>query len=1435
MLNSVIAFSLRNKLIVGMAVIAMAAYGGFQVARLPIDAVPDITNNQVQIITVAPSFSATDIERLVTLPVELSVANIKGITEVRSFSRFGLSLVTVVFTDDTDIFLARQQVNERLQALEIPQGVGVPEMGPITTGLGEIYQYVLRAAPGFHDKYDAMALRTIQDWTVRRHLMGVPGVAEVSSFGGWRRQYEVSVNTQRLHASAISIADVFDAIEANNENTGGAYIERGPTTLFIRTEGLIGSLEHLESIAVGRSPSGMPILVSDVAQVREGSATQFGAICYNDAGEVAGGIVMMLKGANSSKVVNDVKEKIDEIRSSLPEGVILEAFLDRTKMVDNAISTVEENLALGALIVVFILVFFLGYIRAGLIVASIIPLSMLFAVIMMNSFGVSGNLMSLGALDFGLIVDGAVIVVEAVMHRLTSLNVKDTPSAREMDAHVQTAAGRMMNSAVFGQIIILVVYLPILSLGGIEGKMFRPMAQTVVFALLGAIILSLTYVPVASALMLRMRLRQRSFVADQMMIHLTRLYRKSLGKAIRKGGFVLGGAAALFVAALLVLTSMGGEFMPTLEEGDFAVEARLSTGSSLAATIEYTGIAARVLLDKFPEVEKVVTKIGSGDVPTDPMPMEAADLMVILRDKKYWTSAASFPELADKMHTALAAVPGVAFGFQFPVQMRFNELMTGARQDVVCKIYGPDLDTLAIYARKIGVLIDDIAGAVDKYVEHVSGVPAVVVDYNRSALARYGISIRQANDVVNMAFAGKSAGKVYEGEKQFLLMVRLDEEMRADPDAIADLMIPAGRGLMVPLHEIASVTIRDSPNQIQRDNTHRRIVVGFNVRGRDVQSIVQELQEAVAHLNLPIGYRVTYGGSFENLQAATQQLLVVVPVVLVLIFLVLYIALRSIKLSAIIFIIIPLSGVGGIFLLSLRGMPFSISAGVGFIALFGIAILNGIVLVGEFNRLRSLGWCNPYRIVITGASLRLRPVLMTALVASLGFLPMAVSTGAGGDVQRPLATVVIGGLLLATFLTLFVIPVMYLLAWRTRRIAVAASVVCLVAAMPLSARDNAISLQAAIDTAMANNVSIRGSALNVKYYDELRRSAMPIPPAEVHAEYGQINSAYLDNRFSVSQAFALPQVYGRRERVLAGEWEQARQMSALQGAELRKEVVRAFYRVVVLRSRLDYLLTSDSIHAAFESIARERFERGETDASGKAIASNARASVALQVRACLAQMQSARLHLNNLLNATNVLEPAHTSVRLPPPITDTSQPHPTITLSQSRQDVVEARYNQEHGSLLPTFALQYNNQSLQGIGADDIRYTRSARFHSFGIGVSIPLFRAATHAAIDAAAVAVDIAGNEVAQARQELRRERQTMAILYEQAASAVDTYDSVLLPNARIVAATGDSRLKVGDINYLEWTLMQQHYVQTVLDYHDALERLNSITAELYYLNSK
>ncbi len=1442
MLNKIIEFAIKNKLIVGLFTIALIIYGSFELTKLPIDAVPDITNNQVQIITTAPSYGATDIERLVTFPVEQANSNIAGIKEIRSYSRFGLSLVTLVFNDDVDVYWARQQVAERLLVVQeqIPKGIGKPEMGPISTGLGEIYQYAVKPKKGYEKRYDITELRTIQDWVVRRQLLGVKGVAEVSSFGGKLKQYQVTIDPNKLVANKVTIAEIFDALENNNQNTGGAYIEKQASVLYIRSEGLIGSKEDIENVVVRTNDSSMPLLIRDVANVEIGAATRYGALTFNNEGEVSGAIVMMLKGANSNVVIDNIKAKIEQIAETLPEGVEIVPFLDRTSMVNNAIKTVETNLLEGALIVVFVLVIFLGNLRAGFIVASVIPLSMLFAIIMMNIFGVSGNLMSLGALDFGLIVDGAVIIVEAVMHQLghskkfagISFLKQD-----QMDLEVKSASSKMMNSAVFGQIIILIVYLPIFSLQGIEGKMFKPMAQTVAFALLGAFILSLTYIPMMSSLFLSKKIKTEPNISDKAMAKVENRYERLLQKVLGFPKTVLVIVLGLFVTAVVILANLGGEFIPSIEEADFAVETRVLSGSNLNTTIENVQKVAGILKERFPEVKNIVTKIGSSEVPTEPLPMDMGDMIINLKPKSEWTSAKSFDELAEKMGEASSEIPGVTTSFQFPVQMRFNELMTGARQDVVCKIFGEDFDTLALYAKKLGNLVRTVNGATEMYVEQITGTPQIVIQYNRATIAQYGLNIADINRNVNTAFAGQSTGLVFEGEKRFDLVVRLQNDKRRDIKDVQNLLIPTPDGSQIPLSQVADVALVNSPSQIQREDTKRRILVGFNVSGRDVESIVTELQEKVkAQIKLPTGYAITYGGSFENLNEAKSRLMVAVPVSLILIFLLLYFAFGSIKYGLLIYTAIPLSAIGGIFLLALRGLPFSISAGVGFIALFGIAVLNGIVLVAEFNNIKKTGEQDMKKVVMKGTKTRLRPVLMTAFVASLGFLPMAISNGAGASVQRPLATVVIGGLMIATLLTLFVLPILYVsfekgLLRRKKAPKVVTSILVLLGFCVSSANaQQPITLSATLDSLYKNNISLKSAQLKADYSQQLSKTATTIAPLNINGEYGKFNSNLVDNKLSVNQSFSLPNVYARQKDKFLAEWKTSLLQKELSKADLTKLTTQVFYDLLAVEQLQKLYLDADSAYQKLKKLAELRLKTGESSLLEKANANNQILQLNTKLRNLEVEALVLQQQLSFLLNTNSVLKPQAESLKAKPMFSDTLAwaNHPLIKLQQQEEKTAEATTKMEQAKLLPEFNVGYNSTTLR----DDIKFTQSDRFQSFQLGLSIPLFGGSQRNRVKSAKLDEAYRKSETANASKQISSSLKSAYAQYQAQLSLVESLEKDGLKTAKEITSTLNKQLQNGAINYLEWTMLNNQAIEMKASYFEAIQQLNRSITELNYL---
>lgn len=1057
MFQKLITYSIRHKLVIGVLSIALAIWGVWSLVHLPFDSTPDITDNQVQVITQAPSLGAQEVEQYVTTPVEMALANIPRIQERRSISRSGLSVITLVFDDAADIYWARSQVSQVVEQLEkeLPKNTET-EMGPIATGLGEIYHYTIRAKEGYEHKYSLTQLRTMQDWIVRKQLSGTPGVAEVSGWGGYVKQYEVAINTDQLNASGVSVSEVFGALQRNNANTGGSYIEQNSNQYYIRGIGVVKNLEDVANITV-KTVDGTPVKVGDVAKVQLGHATRFGAVTRNGEGEVVAGIAIMLKGENFQEVIKNVKERISQIQKSLPEGVVIEPFIDRTNLVDRVEGTIARNLIEGGLIVIFVLVIFLGNWRAGLVVASVIPLSMLFAFGMMKTFGIDGNLMSLGAIDFGMIVDSAVIIVEAVVTHINTGHFSQpevraaylaqcqnggaaTPFAltqKQMDEEVHFSASRIRQSAAFGEIIIMIVYIPLMTLVGIEGKMFRPMALTVFFAILGAFILSLTYVPMASSLMLSRKVHTRKTFSDRVIEKLQAWYRPVLDWVLARNKDVITGAVALFCVSVVGFKYLGGEFIPSLEEGDFAVEMSMSQGTSLSQMVESCTKAEKLLKKEYPEIKQVVSRIGSAEIPTDPMPVERADIMIALKPKAEWTSAKTTPELMEKMEETLRAIPGLEAEISQPIQMRNNELLTGIKQDVAIKIFGDDLDVLTQQAGKVKKMIEDVPGVSGIFVEEVAGLPQIQVKYNHEKMAAYGVSVDDISEILETTFAGAVAGSLYEGDKKFDIVLRMDPSQR-NVEALEQLSIPLKDGTNIPLSQVADIDYSPAPAQVSHEDGARRIYVGFNVKGRDVQSTVEDIQEILDEkLKLPDGYYYNYGGEFENLQSATNRLMVVIPIALVIILLLLYATVKNVRESLFVFSAIPLAAIGGVWALWLRGMPFSISAGVGFIALFGVAVLNGIVLIGQMNQMQreektadklsaSIGVTELiHHRIIESCMVRLRPVLMTALVASMGFLPMALSQGDGAEVQRPLATVVIGGLITSTLLTLLVLPAIY--------------------------------------------------------------------------------------------------------------------------------------------------------------------------------------------------------------------------------------------------------------------------------------------------------------------------------------------------------------------------------------------------------------------------
>lgn len=1461
MLDKIIKFSIYNKLTIGTITLLLIIWGIWSATQLPIDAVPDITNNQVQIFTVCPTLAGQEVEQLVTFPIEQSIANIPDIEEVRSISRFGLSVITVVFKDEVDIYFARQLINEKIKEAEedIPKGIGTPELSPISTGLGEVYQYIIHPKKGSEHKYNAKDLRSMQDWIVARQLIGTPGIAEVNSFGGELKQYEVSLNPNRLKAMGVSIPDIFEALEKNNQNTGGAYIDKKPNAYFIRGIGLVTSLEDIKNIAVKHTGS-VPIFIKDVADVKFGHAIRYGALTYNGEVDAVGGIVMMLKGENSNKVVNRIKEKLPTIQQSLPDDILIEPFLDRTDLVKRAISTVEKNLIEGALIVIFVLVLFLGNFRAGLIVASAIPLAMLFALGLMNVFGVSANLMSLGAIDFGLIVDGAVIIVEAVLHNLTTGNIQKVAYSQEqMNEEVFRSASKIRSSAAFGEIIILIVYIPILSLIGIEGKMFRPMAQTVGFAILGALILSLTYIPMMCALLLPKNISHRKAFSDKMMDFFQRIYQPLLQIAIEFKYWIIAGTVALFVFSLLLFSRMGGEFIPTLAEGDFAFHCILPQGSSLSQSVE-TSMQASRIIKQFQEVKMVVGKTGAPEVPTDPMPPEATDIMIILKPQSDWLHKKSYDELADEMMEKLEIIPGIFFEKNQPIQMRFNELMTGIRQDVAVKIFGENMDTLADYAQKVSKTLQSVQGITSPQVERVSGLPQINIEYDRTRIANYGLTIEEVNDIVSTAFAGKSAGIVFENERRFDLVVRLDSLYRTNIEDVNNLMIPTYSGNQIPLSQVATIKYKLGPAQISREASKRRIVIGFNVKDRDVQSVVEEIQQKLnTQIKLPSGYYFTYGGTFENLQKASQRLMIAVPASLLLIFMLLYFTFRSFKQAALIFTAIPMSAIGGVFALLIRDMPFSISAGIGFIALFGVAVLNGIVLLAEFNSIYRrkmseqsntsdgiLPTDSIIAIAIEGTKIRLRPVLMTATVASLGFMPMALSNSAGAEVQKPLATVVIGGLMTATFLTLFVLPLLYIILYQKRnfgkniqpKLAVTTALFLLLGLDSFAQSTRPITIDQALEIAAQNNYAIKAANWDIKATESLEKTARELPKLDANVQLGQYNSTQFDHAFQLSQTLPFPTVWGAKKELFRAETKAKQIQKDLSANEIKKQVRSLYYQIEYLQYNKIKLQSLDSLYDEFIRIAQLRYKAGDSKKIEINAAQTSKGELTLKLQQNEVYLQNAYQSLKNLLNTDDNLEiiskVTYTPLELHK-MADTSRiaNHPKLAYLYQNVQITTQTQKLEKAEGLPDFTVGYTNQSLIGfqqIDGTEQYFDAKNRFHVANIGLAIPLTYGATQAKLKS----LDFQKQHLqAQAQYQtglLQTQLQNALTQYQQDLRQYNYFKTQALPNADEIVKAAQLGYRTGEISYVEYLYALQIATDTQLQYLASIQQTNQTVIDIY-----
>lgn len=1445
MLDKIIKFSITHKLIILLFTVFIIGFGVYSLSQIPIGAVPDVTNNQVQVITTSQNLSTQDMEQYITYPVELEMANLPGVKEIRSVSKFGLSVVTIVFEENLGTYLPRQVIAEKIKSAseKIPDGFGKPQMGPITTGLGEIYQYTLDTKPGFEDRYSAEDLRTIQDWIVKRQLSGIKGVVEINAWGGYVKEYEVAINSKKLNAMNITISDVFTALQNNNSVAGGGYIEKVNQAYFIRGQGRVTSLDDIRNIVV-KNDNGTPVYINNIAEVGFGQATRFGAITANGKGETVLGQVMMLKGANSNQVIEAVKARVAKIAESLPEGVVIKPFLDRSELIGRTTFTIAENLIVGCLIVIFVVVLLLGNFRSGLVVASVIPLCLLFALSLMYIFGIDANLMSLGAIDFGIIIDGAVIIVEFTAYQITQKHKEYGNLVKQELRHLKdrvtfNSASRMMNSAIFGQLIILIVFIPILSLSGVEGKMFKPMALTFSFALIGAMILCLTYVPVASAVFLKSEEPSDKNISVRLIKFLNRKYKPIIYWALRSKKLVLGIAVLLLIISGFIFSRMGGEFIPQLDEGDFVIQPVLKTGTSLSKTIETTTRMENILIDSFPEVEQVVSRIGAAEVPTDPMSMEESDVIVSLKPKDEWVSAETKDELADEFKKALSVIPGMEIEFTQPIEMRFNELITGVRADIAVKIFGENLDILNAKAQKIKNLIKDVNGATDITVEKIVGLPQMNVNYKRDKIARYGLNIADLNKIVTMGFSGATMGSVFEGEKRFDMVLRLQKDSRRDISNLKNLYVDTPSGEKVPLSELADITYQKGAAKISRDNTQRRIVVGVNVRGSDLQTVVDKIKKIVDdNISLPPGYTVTYGGQFENLQSATARLKIAVPIALVLIFILLYFAFGTIREALMIFSAIPLAAVGGILFLWIRGMPFSISAGVGFIALFGIAVLNGIVLIEHFKELREEGMKNDDDLIVSGAQDRLRAVLLTASAAALGFLPMAISTGAGAEVQRPLATVVIGGLITSTLLTLVVLPVIYALFNKEKkdtkkgndnhRIKALSVVLLLIGFSGYSQETQVKTIENVEELkamAFENNLGLKASSLRVDEADALIGSAFAFDKTEGY--FGKDDSNRSNNKalnvLGVTQNFNFPTVYFARKKVNKTKFRQEQSTYQLQKLRLERDVTQVYYQLQYEKAKIGVYEQLDSLYQKFAYAAKRRFELGESNYLEKITARSKQKQLETQLKQARDELDISRERLKPLLNTEEEIVVKTQPFQKLTIKNMGIEGNPGLDYYQDRSDYFQAEAGLEKQRLLPDISLtyfQWNNDVI------------NSPLQGYQVGVHIPLLFFGNSSKIKAVNIAKRAAAQESADYKVRLNSEYNQLIRQMSKHQEALSYYENEGKSLSEEIIKTATLSYKNGEIDFFEYIQSLENSYTIILSYYENLNAYNQIVTRINYL---
>ncbi len=1445
MIEKLVNYSITHKLIILLFTLSIVLFGLYSITQIPIGAVPDVTNNQVQVITTSRNLSTEDVEKYLTYPVELEMANLPGVVEIRSVSKFGLSVVTIVFEDDMGTYLPRQLIAEKIKSAQdkIPTGFGTPSMGPISTGLGEIYQYIIDTDSAHKDKYSITELRTIQDWIVRRQLSGIKGVVEVNTWGGYLKQYEVAVNPKRIRAMGISLAEIFSALEKNNSIAGGGYIEKTNQSYFIRGEGLTKSLDDIRSIVV-TTKDGHPVYVRDVANVGFGHANRFGAITANGEGEKVLGQVMMLKDANSKATIDGVKERVAEIQKSLPEGIVINGFLDRSELIGKTTFTILENLILGFLIVIFIVVLLIGNLRSGIVIASVIPLSLLFALSMMYIFGVDANLMSLGAIDFGIIIDGAVIIVEFIAFKISSrrndlFKLQGDEKQNLVDKISHDSTIKMTRSAVFGQLIIIIVFIPILSLTGVEGKMFKPMALVFTFALIGTMILGFTYVPVIASMFLKPIDPNKKTISKRFMDFIMRMYKPSINWALNNKKIVLVISGILLVGTSIIFTRMGAEFVPTLDEGDFVIQPVLKTGTSLSMTIE-TLTKMEKIIKQFPEVKDVVSRIGAAEVPTDPMSMEESDVIITLKPRSEWVSADSKDELADKLKEALSVIPGIDYEFTQPIEMRFNELITGVRADLAIKIFGEDLDILYKKAKEVEAAIQNVEGASDIVVEKTAGLPQMSVIYNRQKIAKYGLNVDELNDIITMGFAGATAGTIFEGEKQFDLVVRFDDTNRKSIDDLktASIVLPNGQSL--PLNEFAQIKFTKSPAKISRDETRRRIVVGVNVRNRDLTSVVEDVQKIINEkIALPVGYSISYGGQFENLQNASSRLMIAVPIALFLIFVMLHFAFGSFKDAMMIFSAIPFAAVGGVLLLFIRGLPFSISAGVGFIALFGIAVLNGIVLIEHFKELKKEGISDIRKRIIMGTKDRLRPVLLTAGAAALGFLPMAVSTSSGAEVQRPLATVVIGGLISATLLTMIVLPVLYCffdskVDFKTLKINSKSFLWILILLMPnllygQNNKDNKLYLTVddAMAIAMKNNSGLKATVLMVKKLESNIGSAFNFPKTQFYYNYDESNFGANEiplKVFGFNQSIKFPSIYFAQRSVNKEKANTEKQKLKLNEILLKREVSKTYYLIVYLQNveqKYEYL---DSLFTKFAEAAKRRYELGETNQLEQLTAVTKKKEVEVLLFQTRERINSAYSQLQAWLQTESTYEIPEMELQKLMPNLQTATDNAGLNYYKNLLKTSENIVSLEKQNLLPNINFGWFQASNNGVNAK--------KYYGFDVGVSVPILFFGQSSKIESAQIQKQVVEQNYRNYTIKLNAKINSILSELKSYESSIKYYKNTGELLSKQLLFNASKAFQNGEIDFFQYIHLINTSVSIEMTYLENLNKYNQTVLSLNYL---